>query len=125
MSPCTPSVCAPETSTNTASFSKPRYSVNPGKEAYEVRVELPGVRKDSVTVNLDQNVLTIQAQRKPAAAENWKPLHRELRSTGYALRLKLNVPVNDAALTAKLEDGVLVLNLPVQEAAKPRTISIQ
>jgi HSP20 family protein len=123
MTTCTPSTCA--TSADTANVIKPRYSVNPGKDAYEVRVELPGVRKDSVNVNLDNDVLTIRAQRKPAAGEGWKTLHRELREFDYGLRLKLNAPVNDVALSAKLEDGVLVLSLPIKEAAKPRTITVQ
>jgi HSP20 family protein len=123
MTTCTPSTCA--TSADTANLVKPRYTVSPSKEAYEVRVELPGVRKDSVNVNLVQDVLTIRAQRKPIADEGWKTLHRELREFGYGLRLKLNAPVNDAALSAKLEDGVLVLSLPIKEAAKPRTIAVQ
>lgn len=123
MTTCSPSApCAPETA---AATLKPRYSVSAGKDSYEVRVELPGVRKDTVNVNLDKDILTIRAQRKPAAAEGWKTLHRELRELGYALRLKVTAPVNDAALTAKLEDGVLTLTLPVKEAAKPRTIAVQ
>lgn len=122
MTTCTSSTsCAsdPETAL------KPRYSVNGDKDNYQVRVELPGARKDSIHVNLDQGVLTIQAQRKPAASDGWRTLHRELSDLGYALRLKLNAPVNDAALTAKLEDGVLTLSLPVKEAAKPRVIAVQ
>jgi HSP20 family protein len=123
MTTCTPSTCA--TTADTANVIKPRYTVNPGKDAYEVRVELPGVRKDSVNVNIDKDVLTIRAQRKPVAGEGWKTLHRELREFDYGLRLKLNAPVNDVALSAKLEDGVLVLSLPIKEAAKPRTIAVQ
>jgi HSP20 family protein len=99
--------------------------VNASEDSYEVRVELPGVRKDTVNVNLDKDILTIRAQRKPAAAEGWKTLHRELRELDYALRLKVTAPVDDAALKAKLEDGVLTLTLPVKEAAKPRTIAVQ
>jgi HSP20 family protein len=121
MTTCTPPTQAPET----ANVLKPRYNVTGNKESYEVRVELPGARKDSIRVNLDQDVLTIQAERKPIAADGWKTLHRELREFGYALRLKLNAPVNDAALTAKFEDGVLLLDLPVKETAKPRTIAVQ
>ena len=121
MTTCSPTTCAPENE----AVLKPRYSVNAGKDTYEVRVELPGVRKDTVHVNLDEGVLTIQAQRQPVARDGWKTLHRELSDLGYALRLKVNAPVNDAALSAKLEDGVLVLSLPVQEAAKPRVITVQ
>ena len=121
MTTCTSSTCAPDTAT----VLKPRYAVNAGKDSYEVRVELPGVRKDSINVNLDQDVLSIRAQRKPTAAEGWKTLHRELRALDYALRLKVTAPINDAALSAKFEDGVLTLTLPVKEAAKPRTIAVQ
>jgi HSP20 family protein len=118
---CTPSTCGSET----ANLVKPRYMVNVAKDSYDVRVALPGVRKDSVHVNLDRDVLTIRAERKPIAADGWKTLHRELHEAGYALRLKLNAPVDEAALSAKLEDGVLLLSLPLKEAAKPRTIAVQ
>jgi HSP20 family protein len=110
---------------NSVNVLKPRYTVNSGKDLYEVRVEVPGVRKDSINVNLDQDVLTIRAERKAIAAEGWKALHRELPDCGYALRLKLNAPVDEARLAAKLEDGVLILSLPIKEAAKPRTIAVQ
>jgi HSP20 family protein len=121
MTTCTP----PTQASDRADVLKPRYAVTGNKDSYQVRVELPGARKDSIRVNLDQNVLTIQAERKPIAGEGWKTLHRELREFGYGLRLKLNAPVNDAALSAKFEDGVLLLNLPVKETAKPRTIAVQ
>jgi HSP20 family protein len=122
MTTCSPLTSAPETAAN---VMKPRYTVNVGKDSYDVRVELPGVRKEGVQVNLDRDVLTLRAERKPAAADGWKTLHRELFEASYGLRLKLNAPVDDARLSAKLEDGVLVLNLPLKEAAKPRTIAVQ
>jgi len=111
--------------TETANVVKPRYFVNSGKDLYEVHVALPGVRKESVNVNLDKDVLSIRAERKTVAGEGWKTLHRELGDASYALRLKLNAPVDDAAMSAKLEDGVLVLTMPIRETAKPRTIAVQ
>jgi len=121
MTTCTP----PTQASDRADVLKPRYNVTGNKDSYQVRVEIPGARKDSIRVNLDQNVLTIQAERKPIAGEGWKTLHRELREFGYGLRPKLNAPVNDAALSARFEDGVLLLDLPVKETAKPRTIAVQ
>lgn len=131
MTTCTPaSACATATTnTNTTAqsqnFVKPRYSVNSAKDAYQVRVDLPGAAKDTVQVKLEQGVLTLSAQRKPVAQDSWKSLHRELGSSGYKLQLKVTAKVDEAALTAKLEDGVLTLNLPVREAAKPRVIAVQ
>ena len=126
MTTCTPaSACATTATTTAQNVVKPRYTVNTGKGSYQVRVDLPGVAKDSVQVNLDQGLLTLSAQRKPFTPESWKSLHRELGSSGYKLQLKVTAQVDESALTAKLEDGVLTLNLPVKEAAKPRVISVQ
>ncbi|WP_050029657.1 Hsp20/alpha crystallin family protein [Verrucomicrobium sp. BvORR034] len=129
MTTCTPDSACATASTNTTTqaqnFVKPRYSVNSAKDAYQVRVDLPGTAKDSVHVKLDQGILTLSAQRKPVAQEAWKSLHRELGSYGYKLQLKVTAKVDEAALSAKLEDGVLTLNLPVKEAAKPRVIAVQ
>ena len=83
MNTCTPTTCPPDQET----VLKPRYSVNAGKEVYEVRVEIPGARKETVHVNLDEGVLTIQAQRQPVARDGWKTLHRELSDLGYACLL--------------------------------------
>lgn len=103
---------------------KPRYDVQAGADAYEVTVELPGVRKDKVAIQFEKGVLTLKAERQSTAQDGWKTLHRELNTLNYGLQLKVNVPVEEAALKAKLEDGILTLTLPVKEAAKPRTIAV-
>lgn len=90
-----------------------------------MRVDLPGVTKESVTLAVDAGLLTLRAGRVTTVPETWKPLHRELSDADYELKLKLNDRVNDQALTANLEDGVLTIILPVKEAVKPRVIAIQ
>jgi HSP20 family protein len=104
---------------------KPRYFVDGTQDAYEVRVEVPGVAKDGVSVDLDQNILTVRAKRKASVPEGWKTLHRELNGLDYLLRLKLNSQVDESKLTATLENGVLSLCLPVREAAKPRRVEVR
>lgn len=103
---------------------KPRYRVQNAAESYAVQVELPGVKKENVTINLDQNVLTVRGCRSTAVPADWKPLHRELSDVDYLLKLRLNVPVEDSKLSAHLADGVLNLTLPMKETAKPRTIPV-
>ena len=121
---CNPTDTRTETRTSTPA-AKPRYFVDGTKEAYEVRVELPGVAKDGVSVNLEENVLTIHAKRKSAAPADSKPLHRELSGLDFTLRLRLNTEVDEEKMTATLEHGVLTLRLPVKETAKPRRIEVQ
>ena len=120
---CTP----PATSTTTQQETpgvKPRYNVDGDANAWSIRVELPGVKKENVTIGLDGEVLTIQAKRTSSVPSEWRALHRELSEEDFLLRLKLNAPVDENKLSAKLEHGVLTVALPAKEAAKPRTIPV-
>jgi HSP20 family protein len=103
---------------------KPRFRVRTNAESYTVQVELPGVKKENVSVNLESDVLSVRGTRSTTPPADWKPLYRELSDVNYHLRLKLNVPVEDSKMSAKLENGILTLTLPVKEAVKPRTISV-
>jgi len=123
--------CSPTQSCTTEAAStaaqptmKPRYTTSGGDDAYVINVELPGVPKDAISIDLEKDVLTIQGTRKAPVPEAWKPLHRELNHLGYTLRLRLNAPVDDSKLTANFADGVLTVKLPIKEAAKPRRIEV-
>ena len=104
---------------------RPRYQIENSPEAHIVKIELPGVVKEAVQLNLDDGILHLSAQRANTVPETWKPLHRELSDIGYELRLKLNDRVDEAGLTANLADGILTVVLPVKEAAKTRSITVQ
>lgn len=122
---CSPSTSAPATSGVTESLRKPLYNVNGGTDAYEVRVELPGVPKNGVKLDLEDSILTVRGERNTTVPEGMKALHRELSPLSYLLRLRLNTPVDEDKMTAKLEDGVLAIKLPLKEVAKPRQIAVQ
>lgn len=121
---CPPSSPA-ATSGVTESLRKPLYNVNGNSDAYEVRVELPGVPKSGVKLDIEDNILTVRGERNTTVPEGMKALHRELSPLNYILRLRLNTPVDENKMTAKLEDGVLTIGLPIKQAAKPRQIAIQ
>ncbi|MCF7788762.1 MAG: Hsp20/alpha crystallin family protein [Prosthecobacter sp.] len=121
---CSPRTSTPATSGVTESLRKPLYNVNGNAEAYEVRVELPGVPKSGVKLDLDENILTVRGERSTNVPEGMKAIHRELSPLSYQLRLRLNTPVNEDQMTAKLEDGVLTVRLPLKEVAKPRQIPV-
>lgn len=121
---CSTRNCTPATSGVTESLRKPLYNVKGSPEAYEVRIELPGVPKSSVKLDLEDNILTVRGERSATVPEGLKTLHRELSPLSYLLRLRLNTPVDEEQMTAKLEDGVLTLRLPIKEAAKPRQIPV-
>lgn len=111
--------------TPAVNWRKPIYRVFEGQEAHEVRIELPGVPKSGVSIRLEEGVLTVHGRRGPCPPDTWKTLHREIPAEDCLLRLRLNTPVDEDRLEARLEDGVLCLRLPLRETARPRQIEIQ
>ncbi len=122
---CPPSTRASASSGVTESVRKPLYNVIGNADAYELRVEIPGVPKSGVRLDLEDNVLTVRGERNVSVPEGMKTLHRELSPLNYLLRLRLNTPVDEDKMNAKLEDGVLTLRIPLKETAKPRQIQVQ
>lgn len=88
------------------------------EDAYHLRVELPGVKKDELRVELENAVLTVTCERRREGREGAEESERFARS--------VSLPDGVAAdkLNARLEDGVLTVTMPKAEASKPRAIRI-
>ena len=95
-------------------------------DAYVVKVELPGVNKDQVNIQLQDRELVISGEiPEPQQDGNGSRRHRSSRRTGrFEFRTYLPGDVNADAVTAQLSDGVLTVTVPKSEAAKPRKIEI-
>ena len=120
---CTANNCAPSVGV-TESLRKPRYTVATVEEAFEIEVELPGVTKSGLSIDLEEDILSIRGERSGAMPETWKPLHRELSGLNYQLRLRVTTPVDAEKIVAKLEEGILKVTLPVKATAQPRRIEV-
>jgi len=83
------------------------------------------VPKSGVKIDFEDNLLTVQGRRNATVPDTWKALHRELSTSDYQLRLRLNAPVDEDKLKASMESGILTLELPIRETAKPRRIEVQ
>jgi HSP20 family protein len=103
---------------------RPQFTVRAADGAYEVGVVLPGVKRDDLKLRLEEGVLRIEARRLAGQPEGWRLLRREIQSLAYRLDLQLSVPVDASRISAKLENGMLALRLPLREEAQPREISI-
>ena len=107
----------------------PRVDVAETNDRYELTAELPGFRKDDVTVQVKDGVLELnasatQASEAPAADEpRW--LLRERRQTTFQRSFRLPRDVDGDAIEAAFRDGLLVLTLPKKEEAKPRQVAIK
>lgn len=85
--------------------------------SYEVRAELPGVRKSDVSVEIENAVLEIKAKRS-ANSEDGSPEVELVR------RITVGDDVDPENVKARLEDGILSVHLPKREARKPKTIEV-
>lgn len=93
-------------------------------ENYVARIDMPGVRPDSIDVDVEDRTLTIRAERDAVNSEGVEWLTRE-RPTGTAARqLTLGNRIAVERISADFTDGVLTLTIPVAEEAKPRKISV-
>ena len=107
------------------SWQRPRYEVKPGKDAYELRVHLPGVPRDQAEVTIEKDQLLVIGRRANLRPDGGKPVHQELVLNDFRLQLQLNVKIDTDQISARSEAGVLTVSLPVAEESKPRTIAVE
>ena len=106
----------------------PRMKVDVAEKngAYVVKGELPGVKKEDIRVSVDGAQVTLEAEvKQEKTASDERVLHTE-RSYGKVSRVfTLPQEVDEAAVEARFQDGVLELKLPKKQAAARKQITIQ
>ena len=94
------------------------------EQALTVILEMPGVSKDSVDVNVETDVLTIEGRVDFSNYDGLQPLYTEYNVGNYARRFQLSSKIEQDRISAELKDGVMMLVLPKAEKAKPRKINV-
>ena len=96
------------------------------KDAIVVRMDLPGYKSEEIALKVENDVLAIEAERKPVAEAAGETYHRAERSYGKVARsFSLPIGVDTARTDARYVDGVLEITLPKRDEAKPRTIAVK
>ena len=91
--------------------------------AYQVKAELPGIRKEDLDVTVDDGVLTIKAEHNDNQEQT--QLIRQERSYGKFVRsLRLGANVDEETITAEYRDGVLHITLPKAKEVQPRKVEV-
>ena len=91
-----------------------------------VVAQLPGVAKDDVKVNMNYGILTISAERKqPGLQEHEQWIRNEITYGTIQRSVELPYSVDADKITASLENGILRVELPKHENAKPKQIDIR
>ncbi len=103
----------------------PVVDISETESEYLIKAELPGIEKKDVKVSINENVLTIQGERKQEKEEKGKRFHRVERSYGSFVRT-FTIPdgVDGTKVKAEHKDGMLFLHLPKSKVTKPKAIEV-
>jgi HSP20 family protein len=104
---------------------EPLVDVYEDKEKVEVKVELPGMDQKDVTVNVEDNVLTIKGEKKFEDEDKRDNYHKIERFYGkFERTFTLPSSIDQDKIKATFKKGVLRLELPKREEVKPKAIEI-
>lgn len=92
---------------------------------YVLHADLPGVDPGSVDIGVDNNTLTIKAERTARSGDGVQWIASERFSGSYLRQLSLGEGVDSDNISASYENGVLTVSIPVADKAKPRRILVE
>ncbi len=106
-------------------------SLRPPVDIYEdasgitLKADLPGVSKDRLSVQVEGNNLTIEAQAVIDMPEGMEPLYADVTATKFRRSFSLSNELETDKIQAEMKDGVLSLHLPKRAELQPRKIQVQ
>ena len=93
-------------------------------EQIVVEFDLPGVDPDTVDLDVERNVLTVRAERRPSTGDDTEMIAAERPRGIFSRQLILGDTLDTDRVQASYSAGVLTLRIPVAERAKPRKITV-
>jgi HSP20 family protein len=104
---------------------RPPANISETDDGYQFEVELPGVNKDQLNVELNDRELVITGEVAEPKQEDGRRRRRSTRRTGrFEFRSSLPGDINPEGVSATLSDGVLTVKIPKSEAARPRRVEV-
>ena len=94
------------------------------EQGFWVEAAVPGMNRQDMAITLEDSVLTIRGQRKADNQENRRYFTHELGAGMFERSFRLPAHVDPNKIVASYKEGVLTIELPKREEAKPRQIAI-
>lgn len=114
------------TAGESARSDEPRLSIVEFDNRYVIECDLPGVSQDNVSLQIEDQVLTISGQRSAAAVEEKaKVLFSERQGSKFGRRISLPRDIDASAVDAELNSGVLRVTINKRSELMPRRIEIR
>lgn len=104
----------------------PLVDISEDEKEYQIKAELPDVKKEDVKVTTQEGTLTIMGERKFEKEEKSRRYHRVERAYGtFGRSFSLPDDASPAKITAEFKDGVLTVHLIKDEKAKPQQVEVK
>ncbi|WP_420077928.1 Hsp20/alpha crystallin family protein [Streptomyces sp. JL4002] len=95
-------------------------------DAYVIAFDLPGVNTEAIDIDVERNMLTVKAERRPVLKADSVKMELAERPLGvFSRQIMLADTLDTEHIEADYDAGVLTLRIPIAERAKPRKISIR
>lgn len=105
---------------------QPRTNILETRDAFEIVMELPGMRGENVSVCYEDGVLRVEGERKTDETHDGFNLIRRERIGGKFLRtFAIDTRIQEDLISADLRDGLLRISLPKAEEVKPKEVKIK
>ena len=114
-----------ETARSTAEALMPPVDVIEDSTGITLRADLPGVPKDKLSLQVEADTLTIEAEMTVATPEGMEASYAEVHVPRYRRAFTLSKELDPSKVSAELRNGVLNLRIPKAEHAQPRRIEVK
>lgn len=115
----------PQEQTRPGRYYVPDVNIYEFDESMKLWADMPGVKEKDVNVTLKDGVLTIVGQVATDMYAGLRPMYTEYNVGNYYREFALNEDIDESKIGATLKNGVLELELPKKEHAKPRQIEVR
>jgi HSP20 family protein len=105
------------------SYLSPEVNIFETKDGYVLEAEMPGVSKENLELTLENNLLSIVGRRNQDTA-GADFVYRESRPAHFRRVFELDPVIDVTRITARVNQGILTLDLPKTEQVKPRKIAV-
>ena len=103
----------------------PKVNVFENDNAFHLEAETPGMKDKDINIEVHNGILTIRGNKENISETEKENYHiREFSNQGFERNFKLSDQVNTEKVSAKIENGVLKVDLPIHEQVKPQKIEV-
>jgi HSP20 family protein len=113
-----------EEPTEAGKFFSPYTDIHETERAVLVSMEVPGVDKSAIDIRLDKGVLTVKGTIDSAKYEALRPIYSEYNVGNFVRTFTVSTKIDAGAISAKVADGVLTIELPKAKEALARRIAV-